>query len=90
VADPDFTREALRLAPTCPLLLYAMLATAAVHQCCFASDAKDSSAAALEAESYHEKCVRLLLPMLKDKLAVVDGAFLATSTILRFYEEISC
>lgn len=42
-----------------------------------------------EAEEYHERCVSLLLPMLDDKRIITDGAFLATSTLLRFYEEVS-
>ncbi|KAJ4248806.1 hypothetical protein NW762_012644 [Fusarium torreyae] len=41
------------------------------------------------AERFHEQCVGLLLPMLHDKNAITDSAFLACSTILRFYEEIS-
>lgn len=41
------------------------------------------------AQNYHEQCVTLLLPMLHNKAAITDGAFLACSTILRFYEEIS-
>lgn len=42
-----------------------------------------------EAEEYHEKCVELLLPMLHDKKVITDGAVLASSVLLRFYEEVS-
>ncbi|KXL42448.1 hypothetical protein M433DRAFT_397020 [Acidomyces richmondensis BFW] len=87
--DPEFTREALRLAPYCPLLLYSMLATAAIHKSRFARDPTVEGECAAEAERYHEQCVSLLLPMLQDKDSITDGAFLACSTILRFYEEIS-
>lgn len=41
------------------------------------------------AEEYHEKCVSILLPMLHDNAAITTDEFLACSTILRFYEEIS-
>lgn len=44
---------------------------------------------AAEAEKFHAQCVSLLLPMLQDQDSIADGAFLACSTILRFYEEIS-
>lgn len=48
-----------------------------------------ASALASEGDSYHERCVEILLPLLHNKPAVTDEAFLACSTILRFYEEIS-
>jgi hypothetical protein len=66
-----------------------MLATAAIHRSRFIENECVARDYANEAERYHEQCVTLLLPMLHDKRAVTDGAFLACSTILRFYEEIS-
>ncbi|KAF2094201.1 hypothetical protein NA57DRAFT_80616 [Rhizodiscina lignyota] len=83
VTDPDFTAETLRLVPFCPVLLYAVLALSAMHRSRVAEYDEN------EAEDYHEQCVRLLLPMLDDKSIITDGAFLATSTLLRFYEEVS-
>lgn len=83
VTDPDFTAETLRLVPYCPVLLYAVLALSAMHRSRVAEYDEN------EAEDYHEQCVRLLLPMLDDKSIITDGAFLATSTLLRFYEEVS-
>jgi len=66
-----------------------MLATAAIHKSRFARDPIIEGDCAAEAERYHEQCVSLLLPMLQDRVSITDGAFLACSTILRFYEEIS-
>lgn len=83
MTDPDFTREVLKLVPYCPVLLFAVLALSAMHR----SQVSDYDTE--EAEEYHEQCVRLLLPMLEDKRIITDGAFLATSTLLRFYEEVS-
>ena len=83
MTDPDFTTEALRLAPSCPVLLYSILALSAFHMSRF------STYDVNEAEEYHEQCVRLMLPMLKDKSVITDGTVLAFSTLLRFYEEVS-
>ena len=66
-----------------------MLATAAIHRSRFIGDECLDRDYDNEAVRYHEQSVTLLLPMLHDKRAVTDGAFLACSTILRFYEEIS-
>lgn len=89
VTDPKFTTEILSLAPSCPLLLYSMLATASIHKSRFTVDPGTSNKLAAEADIFHEKCVNMLLPMLHDPSSITDGAFLACSTILRFYEEIS-
>ena len=87
--DPAFTTEALRLAPICPLLLYSMLATASAHKRHFTAEALVAQRYAADAQAYHEECVRLLLTMLDEKESVKDPAFMACSTILRFYEEIT-
>ena len=89
ITDPEFTAEALRLAPTCPILLDSMLATASIHKSRFTDDPTLARELATQADEFHEQCVSLLLPMLQDQVSIIDGAFLACSTILRFYEEIS-
>ena len=89
ISDAEFTKEALRLAPSCPLLLFSMLATACMYQSRFEPDVEVAHELAVEADDFHERCVSFLLPMLHDHGSITDGAFLACSTILRFYEEIS-
>ena len=89
ISDTEFTKEAMLLAPSCPLLLFSMLATACMYQSRFEPDVEVAHELAVEADDFHERCVSLLLPMLHDYDSVTDGAFLACSTILRFYEEIS-
>ena len=66
-----------------------MLATSAIHKNRFETDKATADDLAMEADFYHKQCVSILLPLLEDKDSVTDGAFLACSTILRFYEEIS-
>lgn len=65
------------------MLLYSILALSAIHM------NRVGDYDVNEAEQYHEKCVELLLPMLNDKRVITDGAVLASSVLLRFYEEIS-
>ncbi|KAK2474216.1 hypothetical protein H9L39_14176 [Fusarium oxysporum f. sp. albedinis] len=89
VTDPDFTNEALRRAPRCPLLLYSLLAVSSSHKSRFLDDPDIAQDYARYGEAYHEKCISLLLPMLNDSESITDGAFLACSTILRWYEELS-
>ncbi|KAF5708771.1 hypothetical protein FMUND_10446 [Fusarium mundagurra] len=89
VTDPDFTNEALRRAPRCPLLLYSLLAVSSSHRSRFLDDPDIAQDYARYGEEYHEKCISLLLPMLNDSESITDGAFLACSTILRWYEELS-
>ncbi|RBR21357.1 hypothetical protein FVER53590_28347 [Fusarium verticillioides] len=89
VTDPDFTNEALRRAPRCPLLLYSLLAVSSSHKSRFLDDPVIARDYARYGEEYHEKCISLLLPMLSDNGSITDGAFLACSTILRWYEELS-
>ncbi|KAF6514847.1 hypothetical protein HZS61_005981 [Fusarium oxysporum f. sp. conglutinans] len=89
VTDPDFTNEALRRAPRCPLLLYSLLAVSSSHKSWFLDDPDIAQDYARYGEEYHEKCISLLLPMLNDSESITDGAFLACSTILRWYEELS-
>lgn len=67
-------------------MLYSLLAISAMHRSRIGFRELDEAA---EAEDFHKKCVSLLLPMLQDQRCVTDAAFLACSTILRFYEEIS-
>ena len=83
VTDPDFTIEAIRLAPSCPILLFSILALSAYHMSRF------SRYDVTEAEEYHDQCVKLMLSMLGNKQLIADGAALAFSTLLRFYEEVS-
>jgi hypothetical protein len=66
-----------------------MLATASIYKSRRERDRDTINNLIMEAESFHEQCVGLLLPMLNEKRSIIDGAFLACSTILRFYEEIS-
>lgn len=73
----------LRLVHICPILLYATLTLSAMHL------NRLSRYDIAEADCYHEKCIELLLPILNDKNAIMDGAVLASSVLLRFYEEIS-
>ncbi|KAF9774149.1 hypothetical protein IL306_007899 [Fusarium sp. DS 682] len=89
VTDSDFTNEALRRAPSCPLLLFSLLAVSSSHKSRFLDDPAVSEDYARYGEEYHEKCISLLLPMLNDSESITDGAFLACSTILRWYEELS-
>ncbi|KAE8375839.1 hypothetical protein BDV26DRAFT_6007 [Aspergillus bertholletiae] len=83
VTDSDFSIQVLCLVPTCPILLFSTLALAARHLHRFADDGTD------EAEHYHDRCIELLLPVLNDRTAISDGVILASSVLLRFYEEIS-
>ncbi|PYH96709.1 hypothetical protein BO71DRAFT_163837 [Aspergillus ellipticus CBS 707.79] len=89
ITDPGFTMQALRLAPMSPLPLYAILATACIHKSRNESAHDVAYRLAMQAESLHEKCISILLPMIQQKDLITDGAFLACNTILRFYEEIS-
>ncbi|KAF4964572.1 hypothetical protein FSARC_7531 [Fusarium sarcochroum] len=88
VTDSHFTDEAFR-APICPLLLYSLLAVSSSHKSRFLEDQAVAQEYARYGEDYHEKCISLLLPMLNDGNTITDGAFLACSTILRWYEELS-
>jgi hypothetical protein len=81
--DLCFTTEVLRLAPFCPVLLYSLLSLSAIHM------NRVGHYDINEAENYHEKCIELLLPMLNEDHAITDGALLASSVLLRFYEELS-
>lgn len=83
MTDPSFTTDVLRLAPFCPVLLYSILALSAIHL------NRTAEYDVNEAEEYHEKCIELLLPLVEDKRVITDGAVLASSVLLRFYEEIS-
>jgi hypothetical protein len=66
-----------------------MLATSSIHKSRVTTDKDAVFKHVAMAQNYHEQCVTLLLPMLHNKAAITDAAFLACSTILRFYEEIS-
>ncbi|KAI7764064.1 hypothetical protein LZL87_006446 [Fusarium oxysporum] len=89
VTDPDFSNEALRRAPRCPLLLYSLLAVSSSHKSRFLDDPDIAQDYARYGEEYHEKCISLLLPMLNDSESITAGAFLSCSAILRWYEELS-
>ncbi len=70
-----------RLAPFCPLLRFSILALSAFHL----SHAEGSTDT--EAEKFHEAAVSILLLLLRDRNVIADGAVLASTVILRLYEE---
>ncbi|KAF5536522.1 ARCA-like protein [Fusarium napiforme] len=80
VTDPDFTNEALRRAPRCPLLLYSLLAVSSSHKSRFLDDPDIAQDYARYGEEYHEKCISLLLPMLNDNESITDGGFTSART----------
>jgi hypothetical protein len=66
---------------SCPVLLNALLAFSARHL----SRTSDYDPAI--ADYYHQKCVRLLIPMLDQKELVADETLFAAAVILRAFEE---
>lgn len=73
-------------APLCPLLLYACLAISARHLC-----HTTKSVPPHVADEYHERCIAILLPVLENKdYNISIEILLASTVILRFFEQISC
>lgn len=82
-ADRHFTLDVLQRAQRAPVLLNAILAVASLHQ----SRLYGSSIAI--PEQYHEACVKLILGMLHHADRPVDELLLATTVILRVYEQMN-
>jgi hypothetical protein len=73
-------------APSYPLLLYACLATAARHLSHTTNLVPPNTA-----DEYHEKCIAILLPGLGNWESKIGLEILLASTvILRFFEQLSC
>lgn len=73
-------------APLCALLLYACLAISARHLC-----HTTKSVPPHVADEYHERCIAILLPVLENKdYNISIEILLASTVILRFFEQISC
>ncbi|KHN98996.1 uncharacterized protein MAM_03458 [Metarhizium album ARSEF 1941] len=78
-----FTIHVPQLALNTPILLNAIFAVTSLHQ----SRLLGSSPSV--AEQYHGKCVKLLLHMLEHEHAPMDDVLLATTVILRVYEQMN-
>lgn len=69
-----------------PLLLYACLAVSACHLSRTANTVSPEVA-----DSYHERCVSIMLPVLdKPEFDIGIDILLSSTVILRFFEQISC
>lgn len=78
--------EVVERAPYCPLLLYACLAISARHL-----SHTTKSVPPHVADGYHERCIGILLPVLENKdMNISIDILLASTVILRFFEQISC
>ncbi|KAK5449267.1 hypothetical protein LTS15_008809 [Exophiala xenobiotica] len=77
-ASRQFTLKITRLAKTSPVLLYAVVTYAARH----VGDAET-------AESAHEKCVELLIPLLSSENIAYDDVLLCAIVILRVFEQLN-
>ena len=78
--------EVVERAPYCPLLLYACLAISARHL-----SHTTKSVPPHVADEYHERCIGILLPVLENKdMNISIDILLASTVILRFFEQISC
>jgi hypothetical protein len=71
----------LRLIPTCPVLRWSVLALSSFYQ------ARLEATSSSEAESFHDIAVANLLLLLSERTLLTDGAVLASTVILRLYEE---
>lgn len=86
--DPEhrFTSDVAHLASRCPLLLYACIAVSACHLSRTANTISPEVA-----DSYHERCVSIMLPVLdKPEFDIGIDILLSSTVILRFFEQISC
>lgn len=78
--------EVVERAPYCPLLLYACLAISARHL-----SHTTKTVPPHVADEYHERCIGILLPVLENKdMNISIDILLASTVILRFFEQISC
>ncbi|OQE29586.1 hypothetical protein PENSTE_c002G08775 [Penicillium steckii] len=85
--DPEhrFTSDVAHLASRCPLLLYACIAVSACHLSRTANTISPDVA-----DSYHERCVSIMLPVLdKPEFDIGIDILLSSTVILRFFEQIS-
>ncbi|KAI9034824.1 uncharacterized protein KD926_005338 [Aspergillus affinis] len=82
-ADRHFTLEVQQRAQRAPVLLNAILAVASLHQ------SRLSGSSIVIAEQYHEACVKLILGMLYHADGPIDELLLATTVILRVYEQMN-
>lgn len=86
--DPGrhFTTDVVERAIQYPLLRYACLAVSACHL----SRTKHTIPPDI-AHEYHERCVSIILPILdKPEFEIGIEILLASTVILRFFEQISC
>ena len=65
-----------------PLLMNAILAVSALHL------SRVSDLDPYEAVRYHDRCLRLMVPMLDDPDRIKDDNLLLTTVILHLYEDI--
>ncbi|KAJ6015886.1 Protein of unknown function DUF3468 [Penicillium herquei] len=85
--DPErhFSADVARRASQSPLLLYACIAVAACHLSRTAHTVSPEVA-----DSYHERCVSIMLPVLdKPESDIGIDILLSSTVILRFFEQIS-
>lgn len=86
--DPEhhFSSDVAGRASKYPLLLYACLAVSACHLSRTANTISPEVA-----DSYHERCVSIMLPVLdKPEFEIGIDILLSSTVILRFFEQISC
>ncbi|KAB8238737.1 Zn(II)2Cys6 transcription factor [Aspergillus alliaceus] len=83
--ERHFSVHAVERAPSCSLLLYACLATAACHL-----SHTNNSVPPNTADQYHEQCIAILLPVVENTdFKTSIEILLASTVILRFFEQIS-
>ncbi|KAE8348815.1 hypothetical protein BDV28DRAFT_152470 [Aspergillus coremiiformis] len=83
--EKHFSVEAVERAPSCSLLLYACLATAARHL-----SHTNHSVSPNTADQYHEQCIAILLPVVENPdFKISIEILLASTVILRFFEQLS-
>ncbi|KAF7592130.1 hypothetical protein BBP40_000678 [Aspergillus hancockii] len=83
--EMHFSVDAVERAPSCSLLLYACLATAARHL-----SHTNNSVPPTTADQYHEQCIAILLPVVESSdFNIRIEILLASTVILRFFEQIS-
>ncbi|KAJ5580274.1 uncharacterized protein N7459_006259 [Penicillium hispanicum] len=85
--DPEwhFSADVARRASQSPLLLYACLAVSACHL-----SRTTNTIPPNVADSYHERCVSIMLPVLeKPEFEIAIDILLSSTVILRFFEQIS-
>lgn len=86
--DPErhFCADVAGQASSSPLLLYACLAVSACHL-----SRTTNTIPPDVADSYHERCVSIMLPVLdRPEFDIGIDILLSSTVILRFFEQISC